>query len=93
MSDLLSWKMNQKDPMANGAAGTRWATLWGIGYNTVAALLTGSELNTALACAWFGVYVLITQWLARIKDRETLANEWYVRALRAQQSGTARARA
>jgi hypothetical protein len=44
VSDLLSWKMNRDDPMANAAAGMRWSTLWGIGYNTVAGLLTGSEV-------------------------------------------------
>lgn len=70
MSDLLSWKMNRDDPMANFAAGMRWSTLWGIGYNVAPGLLTGSEVNAMLSSAWFGAYVLITQWLSRITDRE-----------------------
>lgn len=83
MNGLLSWKMNHEDPMANAAAGMRWSVLWGVGYNTVAGLLSGNDLNTALACAWFGVYVLITQWLARITDREIEAKERYDLAVKA----------
>jgi hypothetical protein len=80
--NLLSWKLNQEHPMAGFAAGMRWSTLWGIGYNTVDGLLSGDDLNTALACAWFGVYVLATQWLARITDLEAESNEWYERAVK-----------
>jgi hypothetical protein len=82
VSGLLSWKMNSQDPMANAAAGMRWSTLWGIGYNTVNGLYTGDELNTALACTWFGVYVLLTQWLARITDREIEVKQRYDLAVR-----------
>lgn len=77
MNGLLSWKLNRDDPMANFAAGIRWATLWGIGYNIAAGHFSGNELNTLLASVWFGVYVLATQWLARITGREAEAKKRY----------------
>lgn len=63
------------DPMASVPALTRWPALLGVLYNGGAAALTGSETSLMLACAWSGVYVLLSQWLARINDRDTEAAE------------------
>lgn len=69
------------DPIAQVPAWTRWLALLRVFYNGAAAAHTGSESSLMLAFAWSGADVLLSQWLARINDRDTATRERCARAL------------
>jgi len=66
---------------ASVAASVRVAGITGVLINTFNAITSGSAGAVGLDCAWFGIYILGTQWAVRVAYREVEADERRARNL------------
>lgn len=79
----LSFSVTQPSFNASIAALVRIGGLGGVLINTFNAVVRDSSVAVGLDCAWFGIYLLGTQWASRIADREVEADEQRARELAA----------
>ncbi|HEX9088487.1 MAG TPA: hypothetical protein VF867_13285 [Arthrobacter sp.] len=81
MNNPLSLNVRQPSFNASIAACVRIGGIAGVLINTFNALVSGSEVAVGLGCAWFGIYLLGTQWAVRVAYREVEADEERARNL------------
>lgn len=79
----LSLSVTQPGFNASIAAVVRIGGIGGVLINTFNAVRYDSTVAVGLDCAWFGIYILGTQWASRIAYREVEADEQRARDLSA----------